>query len=107
MSVLRDSIVHGILHITKQLRMGSKMRNIAKVEQDTIEMGDKESEMKMLGSNIEFGADAIRMTGQRTIIDTNTLKLNSAGLMYGTKDPDDVDFGTTDIPDGTIYFKLL
>ena len=107
MGVFRDSIIHGILNITKQLKMGSKMRNVAKVDQDTVEMGDKDAPTHIYGADIEFGGDAIRIIGKHTIVDTDTFRLSNGGLMYGTKDPDDVDFGTQDIPDGTIYFKIL
>ena len=107
MGVLRDTIIHGILHITKQLKMGSKFRNIAKVEQDTVELGDQDADTKIYGADIYFEGDNIRFTGKQTILDADRLKLNDGGLMYGTRDPGDVNFGIKDIPDGTIYFQIL
>lgn len=106
MSILKDTIIHGILNITKQIRMGSHMRNAVKVEDETMSVGDKEAKTKIYGADIGFiGDHTVQLVGKKARISTDALILD--GLkMYGTKDPGDIDWGTTDIPDGTIYFKL-
>ena len=98
MAIFGNSIIHGILHITNKLKMGSKMHSVAEVKDDEVILGDE-------AADIHFNGNNTRITGSQTKIDSKTLVLSSAGMMYGTAHPNDIDWGD-ELPDGTLYFQL-
>lgn len=90
MGVSSNSVIENNLYVKQSIFLSDQLKNLATIEANTINIGDKTLNTVISGDSVVIDADRV------------VLKLSDS--MYGTKNPNELNL--TNVSEGTLYFMI-
>lgn len=90
MGVSSNSVIENNLYVKQSIFLSDQLKNLATIEANTINIGDKTLNTVISGDSVVIDADRV------------VLKLSDS--IYGTKNPNELNL--TNVSEGTLYFMI-